>query len=147
MASDRFLLEDDMNPEYYEPRQDPELIEPVANLLYAAVQAGAVKSATTFVGRTYSRKGRAEVTEVGNPPNPHYATETDDYFVHLAVRIPYWDVANHVQDEIGEVTGIAARGKLAEAEHRAEAAAERASAAQSEHEAALEEVRRIRGSA
>lgn len=98
-------------------RTDAQLVEPVLNAIQVAVADCSVTAARIFAGRAYEHKGHIRTTAFGETIASGYASESNDFYLEIGIRVPYY-AAQPVLEAIGTVETLTNEQKIREIEER-----------------------------
>lgn len=102
-------------------RTDTQLVEPVLRAIHAAVADCSVTAAQVFAGRIHTRKNEECTTAFGRPPSVGHASDGDDFYLQISVRVPSYAAAPvleaiHAVEAMSDAQALReARARLAEA--------------------------------
>lgn len=112
----------DQLPSHVDEDYNPALAESVAAAIGAAVAAGVVDALSTAVGRVYTRKTEQVFDSLGGPRNQSYGSETDDYYIQIGIRVPYYEVDGPLKEHLSDIEEIKKDERLADVRERRVAA-------------------------
>ncbi|ERI36499.1 hypothetical protein M707_16525 [Arthrobacter sp. AK-YN10] len=123
-------------------RTETQLVEPVLRAINTAVADCSVTAAQVFAGRIHTRKNEECTTAFGRPPSVGHASDGDDFYLQIGVRVPSYAAAP-VLEAIQAVEALSDEQALREARARLAEAKERTAAAQSEETRIQAEIDRL----
>ncbi|MFC7849332.1 hypothetical protein ACFUTU_12740 [Arthrobacter sp. NPDC057388] len=123
-------------------RTDAQLVEPVMEAIQAAVADCSVTAAQVFAGRIHTRKNEECTTAFGRPPSAGHASDGDDFYLQIGVRVPSYAAAP-VLKAIRAIEMLSDAQTLREARARLAEARERTAAARSEEARVQAEIDRL----